>query len=175
MFWNKLEQYHPKKWLPQKCKANECNSVWENQNVSEQTWAISPKEVTATKMQQKWMQFCLAELGLPTATWKTEQNHNERDSEDDLINSRGTQNLKSSRMQTSIWFLICITLLFTSSCVVPSPTIVVESLVTTILAAVPRTSLSAFSRDNPTSSLMTVPVQRMANVNDQQAQMDIRS
>jgi hypothetical protein len=74
-----------------------------------------------------------------------------------LKENTGTVNLRLSRMQTSIWFLICVTLLFTSSCVVPSPTIVVESLVTTTLAAVPRTALSALSKDNPTSSLMTVP------------------
>jgi hypothetical protein len=56
-----------------------------------------------------------------------------------LKENRGTENLRLFRTQTSIWFLICVTLLFTSSCVVPSPTIVVESLVTTTLAAVPRT------------------------------------
>jgi len=56
-------------------------------------------------------------------------------------------------------FLICATLLVTSSCVLPSPTIVVASLVRTTFAAVPRTDLSALSSESPTSSLITVPAE----------------
>jgi hypothetical protein len=40
--------------------------------------------------------------------------------------------------------------------VLPSPTIVVDSLVSTTFAAVPRTDLSALSSERPTSSLITV-------------------
>ena len=61
--------------------------------------------------------------------------------------------------QTSMRFLICATLLVTSSCVLPSPTIVVASLVRTTFAAVPRTDLSALSSESPTSSLITVPAE----------------
>jgi hypothetical protein len=53
-------------------------------------------------------------------------------------------------------FFICATLLVTSSWVLPSPTIVVDSLVSTTFAAVPRTDLSALSSERPTSSLITV-------------------
>jgi len=63
--------------------------------------------------------------------------------------------------ETSIWFLICETRLVTASWVLPSPTIVVVSLVSTTLAAVPRTSFPALSKLRPTSSLITVPVSEL--------------
>ena len=62
---------------------------------------------------------------------------------------------------TSIRFLICATLLFTASWVLPSPTIVVVSLVRTTLEAYPRTSFPALSKVRPTSSLITVPVNQL--------------
>jgi hypothetical protein len=70
-------------------------------------------------------------------------------------------------------FLICATLLVTSSWVLPSPTIVVDSLVRTTFAAVPRTDLSALSSDSPTSSLITVAAETK-NAYKQGAYMIIR-
>jgi len=97
-------------------------------------------------MQDKGMQIIsISKWGLSKGVDK--QSRTTRRGNENLNENRGTENLRDFRMQTSIWFLICVTLLFTSSCVVPSPTIVVESLVTTTLAAVPRTWLSALSKD----------------------------
>lgn len=72
--------------------------------------------------------------------------------------------------KTSIRFLICATLLFTASWVLPSPTIVVVSLVSTTLDANPRTSFPALSKERPTSSLITVPVKPIEKTHSYQHQ-----
>lgn len=68
--------------------------------------------------------------------------------------------VEKRKWHTSMRFLICATLLVTSSWVLPSPTIVVDSFVRTTFAAVPRTVLSALSSVSPTSSLITVPAKK---------------
>ena len=62
---------------------------------------------------------------------------------------------------TSTRFWICATLFSTALRVLPSVTISVESLVITTFVAEPSTSLPAFSRVKPISSLITVPVNHM--------------
>lgn len=64
-----------------------------------------------------------------------------------------TKNIKFTiHIQTTIWVLICVILFVISYCVVPSPTIVVESLVITSFAAIPRTFLPPLSEGTPISS-----------------------